>query len=900
MREEGIRKYLVIIVVGLLIGLGLIPNIIEIVRADDSPIHNLDTGEGFFTIQAAVNDFNTVDGHTISVDPGSYIENVDVSKSLMIKSTSGDSTNTIVHAMDSSDHVFDITVDNVNISGFSIEGTSETVGTKAGINLRNSHYCNISKNRIFNCDEGIRLCCGSSNNIISNNNISSNYDNGIFVIYSDSNTFINNEVDLNDGNGFCLYHSNFYNLITKNNMTNNAKRGIYIRYSNYSKIYLNNFIDNDENVRSIDSINIWNSTETISYQYNGLTYYNFLGNYWDDYTGFDSDDDGIGDTPYEILGDVSQDNYPLIYQDFEPEGFPDISVTPEFWDFGYVIEGSIIQHTFSIKNDGDSNLFINDIVPSNSYINILDFSPPSKILSGSSETFVVDIDTNGLSGAISEFITIYSNDPDESIVEIEISGYVKILLSSIATDFDVIEDGFNFSNYPYDIPPEHPIVQIAGHCLGMSCASLHYFYTDMELSEVSEECNPEGESIPPWICIYSYCFPPCLTRALIEYYQILFFLLTAIIYLMQILDTMDEEDKNGYLMNEYTDLKQHLESGPQILILPGHAVVAYKIEEFGFTDSPFITDVYIYVYDPNRPNDDDKIIELKQYLDPDSGELYYKMEYRNPTLYDIFSVFSTDEWFPWMITIECPADLIVKNPDGALISKQVNNIQYASYFEDDFNNDNDPDDMIILLDKKTGIYEITVVPEPDAELTDSFTLKVAVGDQTIILAENVKISDSPDIPYEILVLDDNVFIPVNIDIKPGSYPNSINVESKGNIPVAVLTTDVFDATVVDPDTVMFLDAPPCMKAKLEDVESDGDMDMILHFKTQQLDFSLVVDEGDEYPYAYLTGETIYNAPIKGKDTVRLIGEESGIIGNWIFERFPILGRFLQFFFKLIK
>ncbi|MCK5261859.1 MAG: hypothetical protein KAJ44_06735, partial [Thermoplasmatales archaeon] len=78
-------------------------------------------------------------------------------------------------------------------------------------------------------------------------------------------------------------------------------------------------------------------------------------------------------------------------------------------------------------------------------------------------------------------------------------------------------------------------------------------------------------------------------------------------------------------------------------------------------------------------------------------------------------------------------------------------------------------------------------------------------------------------------------IEVDIDIKPGSYPNSINPKSKGNVPVAILTTDDFDASDVGPATIVFLDATPIQWA-MDDVDFDGDLDMILHFKTQELDF----------------------------------------------------------------
>jgi len=83
-------------------------------------------------------------------------------------------------------------------------------------------------------------------------------------------------------------------------------------YSNNNIIYLNNFINNTDQAYSYASTNIWNSTGKITYTYKGKTYTNYMGNYWDDYTGSDADEDGIGDTPYSI--DSDKDNYPLIEQ----------------------------------------------------------------------------------------------------------------------------------------------------------------------------------------------------------------------------------------------------------------------------------------------------------------------------------------------------------------------------------------------------------------------------------------------------------------------------------------------------------------------------------------------------------------------------------------------------------
>ena len=80
---------------------------------------------------------------------------------------------------------------------------------------------------------------------------------------------------------------------------------------------------------------------------------------------------------------------------------------------------------------------------------------------------------------------------------------------------------------------------------------------------------------------------------------------------------------------------------------------------------------------------------------------------------------------------------------------------------------------------------------------------------------------------------------VDIDIKPGSDPNSINMKSQGTIAVAILSSPTFDATtqldkvllltfgqIGNEDSLAF-----CTKSN-EDVNDDGLDDVVCHFRIQ--------------------------------------------------------------------
>jgi hypothetical protein len=110
-------------------------------------------------------------------------------------------------------------------------------------------------------------------------------------------------------------------------------------------------------------------------------------------------------------------------------------------------------------------------------------------------------------------------------------------------------------------------------------------------------------------------------------------------------------------------------------------------------------------------------------------------------------------------------------------------------------------------------------------------------------------------------------VPIEIDIKPGSDANPINLKSKGVIPVAILMTEDFDALTVDAESVRFGPEEADKRHKrahVEDVDGDGYLDLLFHFRTQETGIA----PGDTE--ACLIGQTYDGVPIMGCDSVRTV------------------------------
>ncbi|MFC1805478.1 choice-of-anchor Q domain-containing protein [Planctomycetota bacterium] len=111
-----------------------------------------------------------------------------------------------------------------------------------------------------------------------------------------------------------------------------------------------------------------------------------------------------------------------------------------------------------------------------------------------------------------------------------------------------------------------------------------------------------------------------------------------------------------------------------------------------------------------------------------------------------------------------------------------------------------------------------------------------------------------------------------IDVKPGTDQNPVSLKGKGVLPVAVLTSPTFDATELDWTHVALADPEDVTKAALpdkakeEDVDGDGDIDLLLFYRIPDL-----LDAGaltaDSTQVAAITTS---DQNILGTDSVRIV------------------------------
>jgi len=245
-------------------------NPIKVDASNGYPVHNLDTGSNYTSIQEAINADETLDGHVIFIDAGVYHEHVVINKSL---SLIGEGENITTIDGDFVGTVVKITADNTRVTGFTIRkggsGHNQYYGgvqiassnnlvanntlidnEDCGVKLDSTSYNNtVSQNTIANCGCGIFLENSSENTITSNvlthNNVATNdnFSAGIVLFRSSKNSIIGNTITNMSTYGFLLDLS-ANNTIKNNNMTNN-QAGVMLEQSS-GNTFRNNVLSQNE------------------------------------------------------------------------------------------------------------------------------------------------------------------------------------------------------------------------------------------------------------------------------------------------------------------------------------------------------------------------------------------------------------------------------------------------------------------------------------------------------------------------------------------------------------------------------------------------------------------------------------------------------------------------------
>jgi hypothetical protein len=147
------------------------------------------------------------------------------------------------------------------------------------------------------------------------------------------------------------------------------------------------------------------------------------------------------------------------------------------------------------------------------------------------------------------------------------------------------------------------------------------------------------------------------------------------------------------------------------------------------------------------------------------------------------------------------------------------------------------------------------------------------GSNTSIAAVDLCAANASSVYYDDLSIVE--VLEISVDIKPQSCPNPINVNGKGVLPVAILGSEVFDVTEIDPASVRLEGVAPLTWAWEDAAEPgcsgpDGYLDLTLKFKTQEIVAALGEVYDGEVHSLELTGTLLDSTPIVGSDEVWLI------------------------------
>jgi parallel beta-helix repeat protein len=220
--------------------------LVKIDASGNLPVHNINTGLCYVTIQEAINAPETLDGHTIFVESGTYYENVILNKSIRLMGEG----RSITSISSQEGVVVSVEANNVSLSGFTIETYGAEYGAE-GVVIRSVNHCNVTGNTIRSCQVGLGLISSSYVEVIGNEIVDNEY--ALNIESSDYDNISENYVgsNINGGIYLCLSVSN----TISNNTVTNSEFGVFIEESANNTFY-GNIITANSNM----GVDLWYST----------------------------------------------------------------------------------------------------------------------------------------------------------------------------------------------------------------------------------------------------------------------------------------------------------------------------------------------------------------------------------------------------------------------------------------------------------------------------------------------------------------------------------------------------------------------------------------------------------------------------------------------------------------